>query len=175
MIGQSVSSREGKANRSRQGSAGRAVLIVSRISTEGSIVDCGAMARTVSRSTVRVCPYYRLPQFGRLQSSATSPHLPVCNALDPPRTLDLETASTLCRSGKFPTCHRYQHAQKAVDSTKQRSSEPPLARRLLISALWVIGIPTGITLLILIAAWITENLWAPTQQIVGYLAGAPWN
>lgn len=132
------------------------------------------MTKTVTRSATRVCPYFRLPRFGRLEPSGNSPGLPACTALAPPHDLDHETAARLCRSGAYPRCSWFRTAQPAAIATRRYTSEPPLGKKLLTSALWVIGIPTGITLLILIAAWITENVWAPTQQIIVHLTGSPW-
>lgn len=47
------------------------------------------------------------------------------------------------------------------------AEEPSLGRQLLTSAAWVIGIPAVITLLIIIAIWFTENIWMPTQHVLG--------
>jgi hypothetical protein len=44
-----------------------------------------------------------------------------------------------------------------------------LPQQLLSSALWVVGIPTAITLIIIIAIWLTENVWLPAQRIVLHL------
>jgi hypothetical protein len=95
----------------------------------------------------------------------------------PPEHLERQTIETLCRTGNFPTCPRFQDAY-----TKSRTSERftddrsasseaddawyPIPRQLLSSAAWVIGIPTAITLLIVIAIWLTENVWMPTEQIL---------
>jgi hypothetical protein len=54
-------------------------------------------------------------------------------------------------------------------SRAERDSTEALLRQLISSAAWVIGIPAGITLLIVIAIWLTENVWMPTDQIVLHL------
>lgn len=132
------------------------------------------MAQTPHRSATRICPYYRLPEIGRHASTAPGEHRPNCTAVAPPEPLDRETATALCRSGAYPTCRRYRRVSPEASGRAKRGGHPSLARRLLTSALWVIGIPTAITLMILIAAWITEKVWVPTEHVIFQITNAPW-
>jgi hypothetical protein len=88
----------------------------------------------------------------------------------------MEQASRLCRSGAFPTCERFQSAHPdwhpaGGESTVAGKATPLVSRDLLISIAWVIGIPTAITFLIMLAIWITENVWMPTESILLRLIG----
>lgn len=132
------------------------------------------MARTTSNPAVRVCPYYQIRQLTPRDRSAGAVRIPACTALQHPEPLDHEQATALCRSGAYRECGRFRGAQRTGASARPLRIESSLARRLLISALWVVGIPTAITLLILIAAWFTENVWVPTELIVDYLFPVPW-
>lgn len=130
--------------------------------------------RLERRSVRRVCPYFRLPQLTPGSALHGQGRLPVCGAVEPNRSLGLDRAARLCRSGEFPTCERFQaaypnwhppeelHPAAAPASTSQGAA--PISRHLLSSAAWVIGIPAGITLLIILAIWFTENVWMPPQH-----------
>ena len=132
----------------------------------------------------RICPYYRLPQLVPIREHPRVQRLPRCLALDTPQSITREQASSLCRSGEFPTCQWYQQSGSIAPErpfqikrpTIPRASAPtvegtataeqPLSRQLVNSAVWVIGIPTAITLIIMLAIWITENVWMPTQTVL---------
>lgn len=133
------------------------------------------MAQTPSRSAIRVCPYYRLPQLAHRELTQGGCPRPTCAAVAIPQSLAPEEVASLCRSGAFQTCHRYQRARARGRPPVAGPPEPSLSRKLLTSALWVIGIPTAITLAILIAAWITEKLWVATEQLIIQVAGVPWS
>jgi hypothetical protein len=123
----------------------------------------------------RVCPCYRLPQFVPDSSLASHRRLPVCAALNPAIHISREQASRLCRSGEFPSCDRFRTALPDWDMAKSPAysgrSQPAadadeFRKQLISSAAWVIGIPTAITFLIMLAIWITENVWMPTESIL---------
>lgn len=132
------------------------------------------MAITRKRTAIRICPYYRLPQVGRNAAADGGCSPPSCTALRNPAPLGPDVAARLCRSGAFRTCERYQRARSSEHRQWTDSRELTLTRRLLTSALWVLGIPTAITLAILVAAWITEKVWVPTEQLIIQLTGLPW-
>ncbi len=59
-------------------------------------------------------------------------------------------------------------SQTTADGTSSTAApEKSLGWQLLTSAAWVVGIPAGITLLIIIAIWLTENVWMLTQHVLG--------
>ncbi|MEX2425190.1 MAG: hypothetical protein WD401_00330 [Thermomicrobiaceae bacterium] len=123
------------------------------------------------RSPRRVCPCYRLPQLAPGTALTGRARLPVCTALDEIAHINHEKAARLCRSGAFPTCDRFISAYPdwqpttpvANPASAPSTTEFSISRQLLSSAAWVIGIPTAITLMIILAIWITENVWMPTQ------------
>ncbi len=129
----------------------------------------------------RVCPYYRLPQLRPGQSLSGRERLPVCAVGELDAHVSFRQAQELCRSGEYPTCDWFRRADPnwakgdtapimvgaAARSGNAAGAEThPLSRQLLSSALWVVGIPTAITLIIIMAIWVTENVWMPTQQII---------
>ncbi len=133
------------------------------------------IARSTGQWTERrVCPCFRLPQLTPGQPLRARARLPVCAAVDPAEPVGRDQAARLCRSGEYPTCDWFRTA--FPDWTPEDDMRPvtpasvaapdETSRRLLSSAAWVIGIPTGITLLIILAIWFTENVWMPTQHIL---------
>jgi hypothetical protein len=138
--------------------------------------------RTAAGSARRICPCYRLAQLIQIDSpEARNPSLPICAALDPAINIDRDMAAKLCRSGEFPACDRFRTAypnwspddrrfpyQSTTEQhTATTSSE--FKQHVLSSIAWVIGIPTAITIAIMLAIWITENVWIPTESIVLHL------
>jgi hypothetical protein len=142
----------------------------------------GVILTNLNRRPVRrVCPCYRLPQLTPGRALTNTARLPVCMALEEPLRISHEQAARLCRSGEFPTCERFRIAIPSRQTTGSFSVEQASAgfmtlgestsvsRQLITSAAWVIGIPTAITFLILLAIWITENVWMPTEAAYTWL------
>lgn len=126
-------------------------------------------------SLSRVCPCYRLPQLKPGQPARGRDRLPICAVGELDARVSVRQARELCRSGLFPTCEWFRRAypdwkpgdtSPAGTSTAVDARENPFIHQLLSSALWVVGIPTAITLIIIILIWITENVWMPTQGII---------
>jgi hypothetical protein len=117
---------------------------------------------------IRLCPYYRLPQLPVTSANDTAERLPVCTALGFPHVIDRARARSLCRTCDYTTCQRFLDARSSWTSiTESTAREDPLTRRLANSAKWVIGIPVVITLMIVLALWITEHvLLAASMTIV---------
>jgi hypothetical protein len=107
-----------------------------------------------------VCPYYQIRQ---LQPRGQKPDGPRCRAVQRDRLIETGTARQLCRSGAYQQCQRYVAIHPQTTRPLQHTLRTSTAKRLLSSALWVIGIPLAITLLILLAAWFTEHVWITTQ------------
>lgn len=126
----------------------------------------------------RVCPCYRLPQLKPGQPVRGRDRLPICAVGELDARISLRQARELCRSGQYPTCEWFRRAHPDWESgdtspagatgisTTIDPQEFPILRQLLSSAIWVVGIPTAITLIIIILIWITENVWMPTQGII---------
>jgi hypothetical protein len=123
-----------------------------------------------------VCPCYRLPQ---LLDEARRPdgshrygipqllearlgdetaRRPRCAALNDAWRINRQYERRFCRSSHYGRCPRFV-------TTVPRPMAPSVARRLVASVLWVLGIPTAIVLVILLAAWLTEHVFvAPCAQ-----------
>ncbi len=119
----------------------------------------------------RICPYYRLPQLIPVDAPDAERDLPICSAQSPSAPIRLEHAANMCRSGRYPQCSRYPKplVQHATSDNATHPDYEDLTRKLFTSALWVIGIPVGITLLLVLAMWFTENIWTPPQLIPGMM------
>jgi hypothetical protein len=143
----------------------------------------GVTLTNLNRRPVRqVCPCYRLPQLTPGRALADTARLPVCTALEEPLRVSHEQATRLCRSGQFPSCERFRIATPGRQATGSFrvgqafsgfttvAESTSVSRQLITSAAWVIGIPTAITLLILLAIWITENVWMPTEAAFTWLS-----
>jgi hypothetical protein len=122
-----------------------------------------------------------MPQLSPDEALRESARRPVCVALDEAEYLTRETAAELCRASRFPSCDRFQIAfpdwnpddQGWPARTSPGTLDPesatalsPVTRQLISSAAWVIGIPTAITVLIMLAIWLTENVWMPTEAVI---------
>jgi hypothetical protein len=117
-----------------------------------------------------VCPCYRLPQLVDEARPPDSSHRygipqlleerrteetgrrPRCAALNDAWRIDPQHASRFCRSSQYGHCPRFV-------TTVPRPVTPSVAKRLLASVLWVLGIPTAIVIVILLAAWLTEHVF----------------
>jgi hypothetical protein len=135
--------------------------------------------RTAAGSTRRICPCYRLAQLIQIDSpEAQNPGLPICAALNPAINIDREMAGKLCRSGEFPTCDRFRTAYpnwspddhyfpyRSGSSHSATAPSVEFRQQVLSSIAWIIGIPMAITIAIMLAIWITENVWMPTESIL---------
>jgi hypothetical protein len=90
----------------------------------------------------------------------------MCVALDEPLELNREQARSLCRSCDHQSCRRFREASSPDRASNAATIDQSVQRRLVGSALWVIGIPVAITLMIVLALWLTEHVWLSTQTAI---------
>jgi hypothetical protein len=137
------------------------------------------MTGNSGRVAPRICPCYRLAQLiPDRETAARDPSLPICVALEPVINIERDRASRLCRSGEFPSCDRFRAAYpnwnpannprpaRANATTTTAPHPEDFRQHVLSSLMWVIGIPTGITIAIILAIWFTENVWMPTESFL---------
>ena len=155
------------------------------ISTERNLLNITRGWTRQSGAARVTCPWYQLPQ---LRPGATPPareRVSFCRAAG--RSIDTAHIRGYCHSGAYANCPWYRMpasgpngaaATRGLGSPTEAnrnhadsSDAVSTARRITSSALWIVGIPAVITLLILILAWLTENVWIATQAAQTFQSG----
>jgi hypothetical protein len=88
--------------------------------------------------------------------------MPTCAARTERWTISPEYVDRYCTSGYHSRCPRFAAPVVSEGSAPSPASATNLTRRLLYSAAWVVGIPTAIVFLIMLAAWLTEHVFLVT-------------